>query len=62
MVRIDPIAAGFHGGANVAGHLAANDGAHIAHESFGFPQIAPADGLRDRQERIVDLVVEILRP
>src|ERR1017187_3467057 len=44
------------------GHLAADDSTHVPHQPLGLTQIAFLDGLDDDQEKIMDLIVEILRP
>ena len=51
-----------HGTADVACHLAAHNGAHIAHQPLRLAQFTVPNGLVDDQKEIVDLVIQILRP
>ena len=53
-------AARIHDAADETRGLAADDRAHLSHQSLGLTQFAALDGLDDHKEDIADAVVEIL--
>jgi len=60
-IDLDPIPAQAHGMINVGGDLPADDGVNIAHQARRLAQFAVANGLRDDQKNIMNLVVEVVR-
>ena len=59
-IHVYVVASHLHGAIDMRRHLAADHRMYIAHQPFGFAQIAIADGLGDDHEDVVHLIVQVL--